>query len=105
MGRETNRKMFQLTHIITGDTCSQRVRGTVGDDKNTLREVRIMRKGERRKFSIPGTNVVKQASETRAQKSSHQNMRFCTRRAIRTTVIRPEIRKKTKEQSMLCEGQ
>ena len=42
---------------------------------------------------------MKQAKETAAQKSSHQNMRFWTRRARRTTVIKPETMKKDKEAS------
>lgn len=48
---------------------------------------------------------MKQAKETAAQKSSHQNMRFWIRRARRTTVITPETMKKDKEASVAQEGQ
>jgi len=81
------------------------VRGTIGDDKHALRDVRIVRRGQRRKLGLPGMKMIKQTRERRAQKSSHQNMRFWTRRASRATVIRPEIRKKAKEQSVVSGGE
>jgi len=49
--------------------------------------------------------VVKQARETTAQKSSHQNIRFWTRRAIRATVTEAEMRKKARVQSGVYKSQ
>ena len=53
------------------------------------------------RLDLPGTKVVKEAKATTAQKSSHQNIRFWRRRAIRTIVIRPDTRKKPKAESAL----
>lgn len=57
------------------------------------------------KHSSPGTKVVKQARETTAQKSSHQNMRFWRRSTSRAMVIAPETMKKAKAESRAGEGQ
>jgi len=97
--------MIQLTHIIAGNTGFQRERGTVGDDKHPSKDVRIMGRGRWRKLGLPGTKTVKQARETKAQKSSHQNMHFWMRRASRAMVIKLEIRKKANEESVVCGGQ
>ena len=54
--------------------------------------------------ALPGTKVMKETKATTAQKSSHQNMRFWRRRAIRTIVISPETRKKPKVESAMDDG-
>ena len=91
---------YELTHVITGNTSVLRERRTIGNNEHTWEDVRWMR-GRRLEDDLPGTKVVKEAKATTAQKSSHQNIRFWRRRAIRTIVIRPDTRKKPKEESGL----
>ena len=56
-------------------------------------------------FGLPGTKAVKQARATAAQKSSHQNMRARRRRASRATVMRAEMRKNDKAETVVEEGE
>ena len=60
---------------------------------------------ERGGIGLPGMEAAKEAKETTAQKSSHQNMRFWRRRPTRATVTEPETTKNARAESAVRKGQ